>query len=409
MPQRISNSQRRSNAWSQLVRPLHSFVQTYFGDIFLAIFGTVMEVHLNHLLRVFEVTTAHKLYANIEKTTFAAVEIKVLSCFVSRVGVRADSGKVKAIADWPTPRPQKDSDWVWEQQHQDTFDIINASIQHEPVLALADENYTPMMRFLFEVKDAKTQLRRCELADGLPHCRVAPGDPPRVVVPNDEDLKYDILLKANDARMSGHLGQNETYQAVSQTFWCPHMYKWVAHYVKTCETCQRMKLSDHASLPLQGLPVPAKCWKSMSLDFAFDLPVDGKGNTSILVFICRFSKMAHLVSVRDKVIRTRAVQLLLDSVFRYHGLLKTIVSDRDPRFPLYSGRVLYTAISVTLTKSTANHPQTNDQTERDNRVFENTLRSICAEAPRSWSDQLPMDEFALNNTIHSSTGFTPFH
>ncbi|POM79125.1 Pol protein [Phytophthora palmivora] len=59
--------------------------------------------------------------------------------------------------------------------------------------------------------------------------------------------------------------------------------------------------------------------------------------------------------------------------------------------------------------STADHPQTNGQTERVNRVLEDTLRSICAEAPRSWSDQLPMVEFARNNAVHASTGFTPFY
>ncbi|POM60923.1 LOW QUALITY PROTEIN: reverse transcriptase [Phytophthora palmivora] len=59
--------------------------------------------------------------------------------------------------------------------------------------------------------------------------------------------------------------------------------------------------------------------------------------------------------------------------------------------------------------STADHPQTDGQTERVNRVLEHTLRSICAEAPRSWSDQLPMVEFALSNAVHASTGFTPFY
>ncbi|POM76783.1 Reverse transcriptase [Phytophthora palmivora] len=149
---------------------------TYFDDIFVhsrAEDGqTAMEVHLKHR-RVFEVMRANKLYANIDKRVFAAEEIMVLGCFVSRVGVRADLEKVKVtIAAWTTPwspkdlrkwlglanylhkhstgyaelaRPlsdllKKDADWVWEQQHQDAFDSIKASLQQAPVLALPDEN-----------------------------------------------------------------------------------------------------------------------------------------------------------------------------------------------------------------------------------------------------------------------------
>ncbi|KAG2884841.1 hypothetical protein PC117_g25712 [Phytophthora cactorum] len=59
--------------------------------------------------------------------------------------------------------------------------------------------------------------------------------------------------------------------------------------------------------------------------------------------------------------------------------------------------------------STADHPQTDGQTERVNRVVEDILRSVCAEAPRRWSEVLPLVEFALNNAVNASTGFTPFN
>ncbi|KAG3000095.1 hypothetical protein PC121_g20221 [Phytophthora cactorum] len=67
-----------------------------------------MEVHLGHLRLVLEVMRANKLYVNIDKCVFATPEIKVLGCFVSNIGVRVDPEKVKAVAAWPTPRPQKD-------------------------------------------------------------------------------------------------------------------------------------------------------------------------------------------------------------------------------------------------------------------------------------------------------------
>ncbi|POM77115.1 Pol protein [Phytophthora palmivora] len=264
----------------------------------------------------------------------------------------------------------------------DLYDRIRLAYQ-------GDENYTPLVQFLSDGKDAKVdrlsprqraQLHRYELAEALLHFRVEPRDPPRVVV----SMSDKLLLEAHDAPISGHLGREKTYQMVSQTFWWPRMYKWVAHYVKTCETCQRVKPSGHASAPPQSLPVPADCWKSMSLDFVFGLPADDKGNTGILVFACRLSKMVHLAPR-----------------VRYHGLPETIVSDRDPRFTGAFWDTLFQLLGTKLTMSTADHPQTDGQTERVNRVLEDTLRSICAEAPRSWSDQLPMVEFALNNALPS--------
>ncbi|GMF50658.1 unnamed protein product [Phytophthora fragariaefolia] len=62
-----------------------------------------------------------------------------------------------------------------------------------------------------------------------------------------------------------------------------------------------------------------------------------------------------------------------------------------------------------LDMSTADHPQTDGQTERVNRVLEDVLRSVCAAEPTKWSTLLPQVEFALNNAVHSSTGFTPFY
>ncbi|GMF33034.1 unnamed protein product [Phytophthora fragariaefolia] len=224
-----------------------------------------------------------------------------------------------------------------------------------------------------------------------------------------QDAKFDILHEAHDAPSGGHLGREKTFLSVSQTFWWPCQYKWVARYVKTCETCQRVKPFGHASAPLQSLTVPLDCWKSMSLDFAFGLPADDHGNTGISVFVCRLSKMVHLAPVLDTVTGEQAARLFMDCVFRHHGLPETIVSDRDPRFTAAFWKTLFRLLGTKLSMSTADHPQTDGQTERVIHVLEDTLRSVCAEAPRNWSDMLPMVEFALNNAVHASTGFTPFY
>ncbi|KAG3235801.1 hypothetical protein PI124_g19180 [Phytophthora idaei] len=58
--------------------------------------------------------------------------------------------------------------------------------------------------------------------------------------------------------------------------------------------------------------------------------------------------------------------------------------------------------------STADHPQTDGQTERVNRVLGDLSKSY-AHSFQQWSDCLPMAEFAINNSVHASTGNTPFY
>ena len=57
--------------------------------------------------------------------------------------------------------------------------------------------------------------------------------------------------------------------------------------------------------------------------------------------------------------------------------------------------------------STADHPQTDGQTERANRVIADVLRTVAT--PKEWSKQLPFVELAINNSVQTSTGETPFY
>ncbi|KAE8984627.1 Transposon Tf2-9 polyprotein [Phytophthora rubi] len=254
-----------------------------------------------------------------------------------------------------------------------------------------------------------SRLHRYSVVEGLLYYQVDEGDESRIVVPNDEDLRHRVLYEAHDTPLSGHLGREKTYTSVARNFWYSHMYKWVRKYVQTCETCQRVKPAPSVSAPLMSLPVPADCWRSVSMDFIFELPADARGHTGILVFVCRLSKMVRLAAVRKSVTAPQAAQLFVDNVFRNHGLPEAFVSDRDPRFVSHFWQHLFRLLGTRLDMSTADHPQTDGQTERVNRVLEDIHWSVCAAEPTKWSTLLPQVEFALNNAVHSSTGFTPFY
>ena len=186
------------------------------------------------------------------------------------------------------------------------------------------------------------------------------------------------------------------------------MYKSVQKYIRACEVCQRMTTATTSQAPLASLPIPDRCWQSISMDFLYSLPRDSHGCSGIVVFVDRFSKMVHIEPVKSTITSAQAATIFVNSVFRYHGLPRDIISDRDPRFTAKFWSKLFHLLGTKLKMSTTDHPQTDGQTERANRSILSILRSFCSDHPYQWSRYLPLVEFALNNTVHSSTGCTPF-
>ncbi|TMW54928.1 hypothetical protein Poli38472_000475 [Pythium oligandrum] len=118
--------------------------------------------------------------------------------------------------------------------------------------------------------------------------------------------------------------------------------------------------------------------------------------------------MVHLTAVKKSITAEESAALFLDHVFRLHGLPETLVSDRDTRFTPLFWRTLFKLLDTKLQMSTAAHPETDGQTERVNRVLEDVLRSY-ATSFGEWPSFLPLAEFAINKSVHVSTGLTPFY
>ena len=64
-------------------------------------------------------------------------------------------------------------------------------------------------------------------------------------------------------------------------------------------------------------------------------------------------------------------------------------------------------LGVDLGLSTPNHPQTDGQTERMNRTLEDMLRCAVKFEMTNRDLELPLIEFAYNNSVNASTGMTP--
>ena len=68
-------------------------------------------------------------------------------------------------------------------------------------------------------------------------------------------------------------------------------------------------------------------------------------------------------------------------VFKLHGMLATIVSDRGPVFTSHFWQELMRLQGVQVAMSTAYHPQTNGQTEVVNKSLKHYLRAFATDRP----------------------------
>ena len=332
-------------------------------------------------------------------------------------------GRLNVVADALSRRPDFDPAALTNSENKSTIATIVASVpsstlfddvrkayeEDKALQNLMDHLKNPSSQSLKGLsKQYRSSVDRYTTRDGLLFYTAVSGDTPRVVVPTHNDLRLRIMYECHDAPVSGHRGREKTYLTVSRDFYWPRQYQFVRKYVRACEVCQRVKPSPSSRAPLQPLPVPAECWQSVSMDFVFGFPEDVHKNTGILVFVDRFSKMVHLVAVPESITAEGCARVFLDTVFRLHGLPRELVSDRDPRFTAEFWQSVFRTLGTRLTMSTADHPETDGQTERANRILEEILRGYV-HSFGSWSEFLPMVEFAINNSVHASTKHTPFY
>ncbi|GJU68717.1 reverse transcriptase domain-containing protein [Tanacetum coccineum] len=115
-------------------------------------------------------------------------------------------------------------------------------------------------------------------------------------------------------------------------YWWPNMKADIATYVRKCLTCAKVKAEHQKSFGLlQQLPVWK--WEHITMDFIFGLP------------------------------RTPS----------RHGVLISIISDKDSHFTSRLWRSLQKALGINLDMSTAYHPQMDGQSEKTIKILEDML------------------------------------
>ena len=234
-------------------------------------------------------------------------------------------------------------------------------------------------------------------------------DSSRVCVPDIPELKASLLKSFHDEPSAGHQGVDRTYQLARDLLYWPGMYNAVRHYVESCHLCSinKSRTAKQNGL-LQPLPIPERPWEAISMDLVTQLPESKEKHDAIVVFVDRFSKQAVFAPTVTSATAQDLAKLFFHHVYRYHGVPRSIVSDRDTRFTSAFWTSLFSLLNTSLDLSTAYHQQTDGQTERTNRTLEQYLRFYTSDTLDDWDQHLADAEFAYNHAKSSSTGLSPF-
>lgn len=230
----------------------------------------------------------------------------------------------------------------------------------------------------------------------------------RICLP-PSNFRSEVIRQAHDGVLAGHFGFYRTYELIARRFYWRAMTKHIKEYVASCHGCQTSKPS---TLPtpglLQPLPIPGQRWEQISMDLYSGLPVTARGHNCVVAFVDRLSKRVHFVPTTTTATASDVADIFCKHVVRLHGVPRVIVSDRDTRFVSSVWRTLQHILGVKLNMSTANHPQTDGQTERMFRTLNSMLRSYCSNNLLDWDQYLHFAEFAYNNAYQSTIKCSPF-
>ena len=227
----------------------------------------------------------------------------------------------------------------------------------------------------------------------------------QIILPRE--LVPEALQMAHDNNLSGHLGEKRTLQRLREKFFWPNMSVDVREWYRSCEICCTRKpkpTRPHHALQQDPVGEPLQ---RVALDIMGPLePPTPHGNRYILVIVDYLTKWAEAYAMPNQTSETVAKILVNEFICRF-GIPSQIHSDQGTQFEAALFKQMCHLLGMRKTRTTAFHPQSDGQTERQNRTVIDILAKLARENPSEWDEQLCYALSAYRSSVHSGTGETP--
>nr|KAG5714845.1 hypothetical protein BaRGS_000333 [Batillaria attramentaria] len=183
------------------------------------------------------------------------------------------------------------------------------------------------------------------------------------------------------------------------------MKQEVEDYCRSCCVCQNMNACrKKPAAPLHPIPVPKKKWSLVGMDIIGPLQVTDRGNQYIVALTDHFTKFPVAKAIPCKS-SEEVARFMYETIFIF-GAFDSLITDQGREFINFALDILTDRFNINHRISSAYHPETNGQRERDNRTLKDTLVKITDND--DWDEFLPAALFAYRTSVHKSTQFSPF-
>jgi len=230
-----------------------------------------------------------------------------------------------------------------------------------------------------------------------------------VYVLNDSVTRNEILRMNHDDLEADHFACVHIKIAIRRKYYWSKMLKEMTKYVRICSDCQRVQVHHH-KLYEKLTSISSESVNSfymMIMNFITDMlsaknSYIEKTSDAILIMINKLIKHAIYISTIKDLNVKRLANLLWREFVSQHEMMRSIILNRDSLFINHFWITLCWHLKAKRKLSTAFHSQIDDQTERQNQMFEHYLRVYFNYKMNNWSELLSMTTFAYNNNVHAS-------
>lgn len=222
----------------------------------------------------------------------------------------------------------------------------------------------------------------------------------RVTRVENRNEQVDLIKKYHEGKTL-HRGIQETYKQIHRNYYWPNMLLSVQKYINQCEKCLKSKYERNPlKLPLALTHTPHKPMEHLFMDLY------STGGVTFLTVIDNFTKYAQAIPLQAATSIHIAEALL--QLFSILGIPLKITTDSDTKFDNEVIAEICALHNINIHFTTPYNPNSNSPIERLHSTLAEMIRIQRITDKHEPSSLMKYAIIAYNNTIHSSTSFTPF-